>query len=125
MKSSYGGAMNRVLFVCKEYGWVHNVSQVFPELDLFTTRLESLTDAFIAQQENPSDALVLDVGLFEADRSPLEQVQRLAHTSQIILLAPSDFQEEALTAALGVQVLRKPITVGEVGLALKRASRIR
>jgi len=117
--------MFRVLFVTPKNDWVHRVAQVFRELDLQIQTVETFAAAQIHQQQSSADVIVFDLSLANS-ADPVEEAKRIAASSRIVLLAPPEFVlDRSELSNSGIQVLTKPITAGEVGLALSRAKRLR
>lgn len=116
--------MFKVLFITRENDWFHRLAQVFPDLDLQVERSDSPAKALKQQQESPAEVIVFDIEFARTSGDPLREVKHVAGGSKIILLASSDFKPSPEELSnIGIQVLTKPITVGEIGLALSRAKR--
>jgi hypothetical protein len=113
--------MLRIAIVSSEKHWANQVAAIFPDWEMHLEQLEQPSTVLLSGTAR-WDALVLDLDSVESHTPKVIEfiemtVSRSRHT--IVLIPPRLQQLEARFSGTGIFVLRKPISSGEIALAVR------
>jgi ActR/RegA family two-component response regulator len=119
---SYAVATMRLLCLTQDCSVLHQVARVFSE-HIVELQCHENSEAFLGAHANaPWDAYFVDFDfLTNAGADPFQFVDQLGPARKMIVAGSANFADwHDQARRYGAVVLDKPITAGEIGLALRR-----
>ena len=112
--------MVRLLCLTADAALIRQVGAIFADMVINVTCETTVNKFLVAADSQPFDAYFLDFDLLTQDNSPREAISKLVANDKVLVASSTSIAEWRKSLPEDAILLHKPITAGEVGVALRR-----